>query len=178
MVKALLLINVKGWLWKMNNASRAHFDGWKTLARIRTWRNIWILSPLNIQQTEKNSCHFQVKGWMSEYLWSQKFMSSSWKIRNGDTFWFLPSQRCPQKTFDLWQDLGLNCSGRFLLCVNLNFATHWLPPETSFLNFTILPISTNWVDIFKRNCWKGQILDTEEEMIFLRWLAWISLGLH
>ena len=123
MVKALLLINVKGWLWKMNNASRAHFDGWKTLARIRTWRNIWILSPLNIQQTEKNSCHFQVKGWMSEYLWSQKFMSSSWKIRNGDTFWFLPSQRCPQKTFDLWQDLGLNCSGRFLLCVNLNFAT-------------------------------------------------------
>ena len=99
MTKALLLINVKGWLWKMNNASKAHFDGWKTLARIRTWRNIWILSPLNIQQTEKNSCHFQVKGWMSEYLWSQKFMSSSWKIRNGDTFWFLPSQRCPQKTW-------------------------------------------------------------------------------
>ena len=177
MMKALLLINVKGWLWKMNNASKAHFDGWKTLARIRTWRNIWILSPLNIQQTEKNSCHFQVKGWMSEYLWSQKFMSPSWKIRNSDTFWIFPSQRCRQKTFDLWHDLGLNCSGRFLLYVNLNFAT--LAPTRNFISELYHLANQH------QQSWHFQAELLERTNFshrggneFLHWLAWISLGLH
>ena len=162
----------------MNNANEAHFDGWKTLARIRTWLNIWILSLLKYSTDGKEFMSFwsqRLNVWISLISKIHVF-----KLKNQKRWYILIPSISTRPLKDFW----FVTRPGFELFWTVSFVRksqlcHALAPTRNFISELYHLANQH------QQSWHFQAELLERTNFshrggneFLHWLAWISLGLH